>query len=79
MELIKSEFIKLFEKQFKASYREAGRQLNVAPEQVYRIVNGTSKAGAKFFGKLISYCDTHNLNFRRYIFLPELLTTINSK
>lgn len=81
MELNKEMFIKLFDKEFKASYAEASRQLGVAPAQIYRIINNktNSNAGAKFFGKLITYCDTHNLNFRRYIFLPKPLTGVKNK
>ena len=79
MEINRVEFINLFEKNFNASYAEAGRQLNVAAAQVYRVVNNEGEAGAKFLGKLITYCDTHGLNFRKYIFLPQLLTTVNEK
>lgn len=79
MELNKKTFTKLFDKQFNASYAEASRQLGVAPAQIFRIINDDGNAGAKFLGKLITYCDTHNLNFRRYIFLPKPLTTVNKK
>lgn len=79
MELNKEMFIKLFDTNFNASYAEASRQLGVASAQIFRIINANGKAGAKFLGKLITYCDTHNLNFRRYIFLPKQLTTVNKK
>lgn len=81
MELNREMFIKLFDENFNASYAEAGRQLGVAPAQIYRIINdkASSNTGAKFFGKLITYCDTHKLNFRKYIFLPKSLTTVNRK
>ena len=79
MELNKEKFIELFDREFNASYAEASRQLGVASAQIFRIVNNedTSNAGAKFFGKLITYCDTHKLNFRKYIFLPKPLTAVN--
>lgn len=76
MELNREMFINLFDTHFNASYAEASRQLGVASAQVFRIVNGRGNAGAKFLGNLIVYCDTHNLNFRKYIFLPKLLTTV---
>lgn len=79
MELNIKKFIELFDTKFNASYAEAGRQLGVAPAQVYRIVNCKGKAGAKFLGKLIVYCDTNKLDFREYIFLPKLLTRVNDK
>lgn len=79
MELNKEMFIKLFDTNFNASYAEASRQLGVASAQIFRIINGNGEAGAKFLGKLITYCDIHNLNFRKYIFLPKILTVINKK
>lgn len=79
MELNIKMFIKLFDTKFSASYAEASRQLGVASAQIYRVINKNGKAGAKFLGKLITYCDCNNLNFRRYIILPKPLTVINKK
>lgn len=79
MKLNKEMFIKLFDTNFNASYAEASRQLGVAAAQVFRIVNSNGEAGAKFLGKLITYCDTHKLNFRKYIFLPKPLTIVNKE
>ena len=81
MELNREKFIELFDTKFNASYAEASRQLGVASAQIFRIVNGNggSNTGAKFFGKLITYCDMHKLNFRKYIFLPKPLTVVNKK
>ena len=72
MELNTEKFKELFEEEFNGNYAEAGRQLNVAPAQIFRIINNKGKAGAVFFGKLYAYCDTHKLNFKSYIFLPSL-------
>lgn len=77
MELNKKKFIELFDKKFNASYAEASRQLGVASAQIYRIINKDGNAGAKFLGRLITYCDTHSLNFRNYIFLPKPLIAVN--
>lgn len=81
MELNKEKFIELFDNVFNASYAEASRQLGVASAQIFRIINSedSTNTGAKFFGKLITYCDTHNLNFRKYILLPKPLTVVNKK
>lgn len=79
MELNKHKFEELFREKFKESYAEAGKQLGVSSAQVYRIINNKGSAGAKFLGKLISYCDINKLNFRDYIFLPQLLTVVNKK
>ena len=70
MELNIDNFNKLFEKKFHSSYAEAGRELDVAPAQIFRIRNNKGKDGAVFFGKLYTYCDKHNLNFKNYIHLP---------
>lgn len=77
MELNREKFEQLFYDKFNASYAETSRQLGVSPVQIFRIINNKGNAGAKFLGKLITYCDTHNLNFREYIFLPKSLTGIN--
>lgn len=79
MELNVKKFTELFDTKFNASYAEAGRQLGVAPAQIFRILNNEGSAGAKFLGKLITYCDCNKLNFRKYIFLPKPLTTVNKR
>lgn len=76
MELNREKFEQLFCEKFNASYAEASRQLGVSTAQIFRILNNKGNAGAKFLGKLITYCDTHNLNFREYIFLPNPLTKV---
>ena len=70
MELNIEMFKELFDTRFK-SYAEAGRQLNVAPAQIFRIMNRRGKAGALFFGKLYTYCNKHKLKFEKYIFLSS--------
>lgn len=77
MELNKKAFEEMFNTEFNASYAEASRQLGVASAQIFRIINNNGNAGAKFLGKLITYCDVHKLNFRKYISLPKPLTTVN--
>lgn len=69
MELNMYTFTELFKDKFKYSYAEAGRQLNVSPAQLYRIMNNKGKAGALFFGKLHTYCNKHQLNFEKYIII----------
>ena len=67
MELNVDMFIKLFDKDFKGSYAEAGRKLDVAPAQLYRIINKKGKAGLVFIGRLKAYCNKHKLKFDNYI------------
>ncbi len=67
MELNVDMFIKLFDNDFKGSYAEAGRKLDVAPAQIYRIINKKGKAGLVFVGRLKTYCKKHKLKFDNYI------------
>ena len=67
MELNMDKFTELFKKKFKENYAEAGRQLNVAPAQIFRIMNNKGKAGVRFFGKLNAYCKKHKLNYDDYV------------
>ena len=69
MELNVDMFIKLFDKDFKGSYAEAGRKLDVAPAQIYRIINKKGKAGVVFLGKFHTYCKEHKLKFEDYIII----------
>lgn len=79
MELNKREFIKFFNKFFEGNYNKAGRELNISPAQIYRIVNGKSKAGGTFFGQFISYCKAIGEDYEKYIFLPKVLHAVNAK
>lgn len=71
MELNVEMFIKLFNRDFKGSYAEAGRKLDVAPAQIYRIINKKGKAGAVFFGRLQTYCEENKLKFKDYYYIEE--------
>ena len=71
MELNMDKFTELFKNKFKENYAEAGRQLNVAPAQIFRIMNNKGKAGVTFFGKLNIYCKKHKLNYDDYVLYPN--------
>ena len=71
MELNMDKFTELSKSEFKENYAEAGRQLNVAPAQIFRIINNQGKAGALFLGRLCTYCNKHKLEFKDYIILVE--------
>jgi|GEM_PF-2228611 len=79
MELNRKNFKKFFIEHFEGNYNKTARALNVSPAQVYRIIKGDSKAGAKFLGKLIAYCKAHNIDYDKLIFLPTLLTVCNAE
>ena len=53
MELNLDKFNELFKDKFDESYAEAGRELHVAPAQIYRIRNKQGKAGAVFLEDFI--------------------------
>ena len=46
-------------------------RLNVAPAQIFRIMNNKGKAGVTFFGKLNTYCKKHELNYDDYVLYPN--------
>lgn len=77
MELNIKEFLKFFNKHFNGNYNKAGRELKISPAQIYRIVQGKSKPGGKFFGKFIVYCKEIGENYEKYFFLPNVLHTVN--
>ena len=79
MELNKENFVKLLHERFEGNYTRMAKAINVSPAQLYRIVNGNSKAGAKFLGKLIAYCKANDIDYEKFIFLPKLLIQCNSK
>lgn len=60
----------------KAAFAKA---IGVERSQVSALFNHGSKVGAKFYGGLIAYCDSHGLNFRDYIFLPRYVKILDSK
>jgi hypothetical protein len=51
-------------------YRAFARILDYDVGRVHRILNSPdAKGGAKFLGKLKTYCEKHNLDFNQYISL----------
>lgn len=61
------------------NYHEFARQLGVDVAQVYRVLNKGSKAGPKFLGRLMRYCQNNGLDFKYYIFLDEPLHVCNTE
>lgn len=69
----------LMDEKAEGNYHEFARQLDLDVAHVHRVLNANSKAGAKFFGKLMRYCQKNGLDFQHYIFLEEPLHACNSK
>ncbi|NSW92862.1 MAG: XRE family transcriptional regulator [Firmicutes bacterium] len=62
------------------NYNAFARELNLNVAHVHRtLTKENSKAGAKFLGALMVFCEKNNLNYKDYIFFPEALTACNTK
>lgn len=69
----------LLEKHFDGNKAAFAKALGVERSQVSALLNHGDSVGAKFYGGLIAYCDTHSLDFRDYIFLPRYVKILDSK
>jgi hypothetical protein len=76
--LNKEKVRKLMDEKANGNYHEFSRQMGVDVSQLHRVLNTGSKAGPKFLGKLMRYCQDNNLNFKDYIFLEQPLHACNS-
>ena len=77
MFLNKEKVRELMQKKAKGNYHEFARQLNLDVAQVHRVLNTTAKAGPKFLGSLMKYCQENGLDFKQFIFLDEPLHECN--
>ncbi|CEP67105.1 Uncharacterized [Moorella glycerini] len=68
----------LMQEKANGNYHEFARQLDVDVAQVYRILTKNSKAGPKFLGRFMRFCQDNGLDFRQYIFLEEPLHICNN-
>lgn len=67
----------IFEKMFNGNYNKCAKALGVEAPQLHRFLKlENSEAGAKLLGGLYAFCETNNLTFRDYIFLPQLSTAV---
>ncbi|WP_301178927.1 helix-turn-helix domain-containing protein [Orenia metallireducens] len=55
---------------FKNNKAELARELGVSRTTVSKAIS-RGKAGSKFFGGLMEYCEANNLNFRDYVLLSS--------
>lgn len=70
MVLNKDELRKLLYENFDGNFTRMAKELKVDVAQLYRILEREGNAGAKFLGKLMSWCKENHIDFNKYIFLP---------
>lgn len=70
LEINKNKIRELMNNYCNGNYTAFARALNLNVAHVYRTLNNSSsKAGGKFLGAIISFCEKHKLNYKEYIFL----------
>ena len=67
----------LIKERFCNDYRMMAKTIGVDTTTIYRIITKRTNGGTKFFSGLISYCETNELNYEDYIFLPGTLLCSN--
>ncbi|MGE5631591.1 MAG: hypothetical protein ACM3TR_10915 [Caulobacteraceae bacterium] len=78
MDIIKEKVIELMERYCEGNYNAFARELGLNVAHLYRTLNNpNSKAGAKFLGSLIDFCERKELDYKEYIFLNKPLTACN--
>lgn len=70
MELNMEAFKQLLEKRFDNNQAKMARILGVSKYQLNTVMkNNGKKAGKKFLGAIIKFCDLNEYDFHKYIFL----------
>ena len=77
MELNKLALKNLMDERFNSSYTKISRAMGIDVAQVYRVLAKNNTPGIKFFNGIIKCCTDNQLDYRKYIFLPKPLTTVN--
>jgi len=67
MNTTKEAIKKLVDEQFDGNFNKCARNLELAPSTIWRIVNGSGKAGIKVITNVIKYCNEKDINYERYI------------
>ena len=71
MEINMGAFNTLLIERFNNNQAEMARNLGISKYQLNMVLNNKGKkAGKKFIGAIIKFCDQNNYDFRNYIFLP---------
>ncbi|WP_459195680.1 hypothetical protein [Wukongibacter baidiensis] len=66
-----NEIQKLVDNVFRGNKAAFAKAIGTDRSHVSHILNTGTGAGAQFFGGLISFCEKNELDFRKFIFLPE--------
>lgn len=69
----------LIKENFNGNKSAFAKIIGVDRTQVSKIIHTGTGAGAQFFGGLMAYCKNTNLDFCKYIFLPNNVNKINDK
>ncbi|KXS37987.1 MAG: hypothetical protein AWU54_2249 [Candidatus Frackibacter sp. T328-2] len=67
---------KLIDKEFDGNIAAFARAIGVNRSTAFKAIESES-AGNLFAGHLISFCDNKDINFRKYIFLPNMVKKVN--
>lgn len=78
MKLNKPALKQLLYSDFDGNFNKMARGLGINVAQLYRTLEKNGNAGAKFFGRLMSWCKANGKDYNEYIFLPEPLTVCNT-
>lgn len=68
----------LLEKHFNGNKAAFAKAIGIERSQISTLLNHGGTVGAKFYGGLIAYCDSHGLDFREYIFLPKYVKILDT-
>lgn len=70
LDIKKELVIELMKEYCEGNFNAFSRELGLNVAHVYRtLVNKKSKAGPKFLGALMNFCEKKGLNYKDYIFL----------
>lgn len=72
-----AEIQKLVNERFCGNKAAFSNVIGVDRAQVSKILKSGTGAGARFFGGLLAYCEKEKLNFKSFIFLPQIVKKVN--
>lgn len=71
MEVNVENLIKLIEEKFDNNKTKFAETIGISREYLSQLINGKEeKASAKICNAIILYCESNNLDYKEYIFLP---------
>ena len=67
------------DERFERRYTKHSRAIGVDAAHVHRVLVKNNTPGIKFFTRVMQWCTDNQADYRKHIFLRELLTTVNGK